>query len=1082
MSGGCGVDRGGGRESKSHDRRTKRGNLAKANPFTGQKAIVMPNFLHSPAAPGLSAPRDVRSLIDCGSNLISRQLAREHNRMLTRAQAEHVDACITFCSDFDRIDELVAMVRAHGSFLYSCIGIHPDNVKRSHDKTFATKVQQLKAFALTPECVAIYAGFDGTRDIAALYPQQKLLQDQLQLAAEIHLPVVLQVIGAPDRVCEILAEHTEAAAAGTFEASALAAGPGGSGPGAAAPAPAAAAGPPWVPRFAVMGFDGFEKGLEQYLAAGCHIILDGAVCDPTSEEGERLRELMPKIPLSRLLIGSNAPLRTPQNIADHVIKTSRNEPSNLPALLPVLLEAYAAAPPASLGRTEPLTLDALSGILYDNAVAFFRLSGEHFDAAAAAEAAAGSGAGGAGAAASASGKGGKGKKPSAAMKQAKDGKRTGGGGGAEGAGGADEEGDDDEEDEDTEGEEGDAVGELPSSAAAAGGASSGRYMTASAAAAAAAASEKAAALAPVAIEYRCRMCRFPLFTDSDVMPHDGRSIRPSSRTLANVRAEAEESAQAEAAAASAAARKAAKAAGGAAGGKDGKAGGPAAGAASGKDKEKRGGKKDRRRGGGDSDDEEGEEAAAPAAGKGAAGTGKKGGKGGRGAAADAAPAAGGKKKGGKGRRGRGSGDEEEDDAEASDDGTVPRGKGGKAAAAAGGKAGKGAARKAGGGGAAAAHSDEGEGSDGGTLAAAADSRRARKAAPAPARGAGAGAAKRHGRDKIVAEAGSSSEGEEHDHDHDHDHDDGASSGGEGGALSRGGSDDEDDDGEDGDGIGALPSAGALKGRSGGAGGAAGGDPYAAPRPRPKFADGATVIDTGDGLAEVAVGRWHTAKGRTVKSYDEGVCRMFLVDCLSWMDNASQAEPEGALLCPGCRTKVGLYALGGLKCSCGLAVSPGFKIPKQKVDAILHGVDSLEVALAAASMEERGGELGGLVAAARPGEAPRHEEDEEEVARKREKSGLRVPVSKHRGNFSRFRDQVTIKGFGKIAAELEKAVEEAGAKPGAVKAGKAGRDRGEDGESGEEAEEAAATAAAPAPASAAAPPAAGAAAGKRKGGR
>jgi len=272
-----------------------------------------------------------------------------------------------------------------------------------------------------------------------------------------------------------------------------------------------------------------------------------------------------------------------------------------------------------------------------------------------------------------------------------------------------------------------------------------------------------------------------------------------------------------------------------------------------------------------------------------------------------------------------------------------------------------------------------------------------------------------------------------------------------------GEEDEDDDdcGEGEDLFAGLPAR--LPPRAAAAAGGGGGG--AARPPRPKFADGATVIDTGEGLSEVAVGRWHTAKGRVVRAHEDGLCRMFLVDCLPWME-VTQAEPEGALLCPGCRTKLGLFSLGGLKCSCGLAVAPGFKIPKSKVrktadaqrarllraaparsrralpaparasraikraaslslsralalfanraqvDATLHGINTLEVALAAASMEERGADLGGLLSLARPGEAPADEDAGDGEAHEREKTGMRVPVSKHRGNFSLFRNKST----------------------------------------------------------------------------
>ncbi|RYG50981.1 hypothetical protein EON66_11270, partial [archaeon] len=179
------VDRGGGRESKNHERRVKRGLLAKANPFEKKDVAAALALSTSPEAPGITGHHVPTSIIDCGCNIISRQLARDQGRMLQRAAAEHVDAAITFVTDFERLKEVTTLVKAHPGFLYAAYGIHPDNVKRNNDKTASSKMLELKVAALSPECVAIFAGLDFSRDIASQYPQQRLLQDQLQLAAEI---------------------------------------------------------------------------------------------------------------------------------------------------------------------------------------------------------------------------------------------------------------------------------------------------------------------------------------------------------------------------------------------------------------------------------------------------------------------------------------------------------------------------------------------------------------------------------------------------------------------------------------------------------------------------------------------------------------------------------------------------------------------------------------------------------------------------------------------------------------------------------------------------------------------------------
>ena len=58
------------------------------------------------------------------------------------------------------------------------------------------------------------------------------------------------------------------------------------------------------------------------------------------------------------------------------------------------------------------------------------------------------------------------------------------------------------------------------------------------------------------------------------------------------------------------------------------------------------------------------------------------------------------------------------------------------------------------------------------------------------------------------------------------------------------------------------------------------------------------------------------------------------------------------------------------------------------------------------LDERGAELGGLAALARPDEARLDADADADAERVKQRSGMRVPVSKHAGNFSQFRNKVT----------------------------------------------------------------------------
>jgi Tat protein secretion system quality control protein TatD with DNase activity len=516
------VDRGGGRESKGHERRVKRGLAAKANPFQKKDTGAVAAITESVTPQALTNERSASSLIDLGCNILSRQLAREQGRMLQRAQNDHVDGVVVFSTDFDRIQELIALVKANPGFMYGAYGVHPDNIKRANEKTFTGKMSELKAMALSPECVALFCGLDFGRDFASHYPQQKIVQDHLRLAAEVRLPVLITQVEASERLSELLREFNDewaatcaaaarAAAATAKVPDAAMAGSGaresgGKGKGGKesketkeakeakeaketksepAPAPAPVAAPtqaPWIPRAGVLAFDGDEKALQCLLDAGAYICIDGLVCDETPE-ADRLRSIVAKIPLDRLLLMTNSPLRTPQNISDHYIKSSRNEPCNLPFLLPQLCDCYNEAGVLS----HKMTTAELAHITYENSVKFLQFPSNDF---------AGSGET-------------SGKKESAAGK-ASDGAASSIAAGATGAahvrgvsGVSESKGGDYSV---KEGEE----EELTPQQMAAG------------------------------VQYRCKLCRFPVFTDSDVMPHDRHGIKQSARSRANDGEEGEE--------------------------------------------------------------------------------------------------------------------------------------------------------------------------------------------------------------------------------------------------------------------------------------------------------------------------------------------------------------------------------------------------------------------------------------------------------------------------------------------------------------------------------------------------------------
>jgi TatD DNase family protein len=86
-------------------------------------------------------------------------------------------------------------------------------------------------------------------------------------------------------------------------------------------------------------FTGEAEALNAYLDLDCHIGITGWICD--ERRGAHLRRLVPRIPLHRLMIETDAPFLVPRDMKP---RPSRNEPAFLPRVLGAVAAARAMPP------------------------------------------------------------------------------------------------------------------------------------------------------------------------------------------------------------------------------------------------------------------------------------------------------------------------------------------------------------------------------------------------------------------------------------------------------------------------------------------------------------------------------------------------------------------------------------------------------------------------------------------------------------------------------------------------------------------------------------------------------------------
>eukprot|EP01114_Cavostelium_apophysatum_P013428 TRINITY_DN3253_c0_g1_i2.p1 TRINITY_DN3253_c0_g1~~TRINITY_DN3253_c0_g1_i2.p1 ORF type:complete len:518 (+),score=180.58 TRINITY_DN3253_c0_g1_i2:654-2207(+) len=203
-------------------------------------------------------------------------------------------------NDFEKQKELLDLAKHHDGVLYCLLGIHPDNVKRSNDKTMVQKVEQLRSWAFQPQVLALACGIDHSREISTHYGQEKNLKDHIALAEELEIPLVITTHVA---AFEQVVEHVKAEAGK-------------------------------LKKLAMFNFTGTETDAKALLdlETEVYFVITGAVSDPT-DKGVQLRDVIAKLPQDRLLLASDSPFNTPQNIADDWIRERHNEPANLPFAL-----------------------------------------------------------------------------------------------------------------------------------------------------------------------------------------------------------------------------------------------------------------------------------------------------------------------------------------------------------------------------------------------------------------------------------------------------------------------------------------------------------------------------------------------------------------------------------------------------------------------------------------------------------------------------------------------------------------------------------------------------------------------------
>ncbi|MDD2063437.1 MAG: TatD family hydrolase [Pseudomonas capeferrum] len=263
-------------------------------------------------------------LIDIGVNLTNSSFHDQQAAIVERAIEAGVAQMVltgTSLAVSEQALELCQQLDVAAEHLFATAGVHPHDAK-SWDAGSERQLRQLlneQRVRAVGEC-----GLDFNRDFSPRPQQEKALEAQLTLAAELGLPVFLHERDASARLLAILKDYRD-----------------------------------HLTGAVVHCFTGEREALFAYLDLDLHIGITGWICD--ERRGTHLHPLVGNIPGGRLMLESDAPYLLPRSLRPKP-KNGRNEP----AFLLEVLREVALHRGESMEHTATHTTAA--------ARAFFRLS------------------------------------------------------------------------------------------------------------------------------------------------------------------------------------------------------------------------------------------------------------------------------------------------------------------------------------------------------------------------------------------------------------------------------------------------------------------------------------------------------------------------------------------------------------------------------------------------------------------------------------------------------------------------------------------------------------------------------------
>jgi len=256
-------------------------------------------------------------LVDSHAHLGMPQFNGDRYEVIQRAIDTGVELIFTVGTDVRGCRKAIEIARGNEA-VFAIIGIHPHHAKDVHEGTYS----DLRALSEDVRVKAIgEIGLDFFRNLSPREIQMARFRQQIHLAKELDLPIVVHARDAQKEVLTILREEGAQEVGGVFHC-----------------------------------FSGGYDMAKSCMDLGLFISIPGTITFKNSSE---LREVVKKIPLDRILVETDCPFLTPMPF-----RGKRNEP------------AYVKITALKLAQVKGMDFDEVARITTKNAKMVFRLDEE----------------------------------------------------------------------------------------------------------------------------------------------------------------------------------------------------------------------------------------------------------------------------------------------------------------------------------------------------------------------------------------------------------------------------------------------------------------------------------------------------------------------------------------------------------------------------------------------------------------------------------------------------------------------------------------------------------------------------------